>query len=155
MTQNVSSSTSTPGASTATTADSPLISSDRVEGTKVYDPSGKDIGTIKRLMIDKVSGRVAYVLIGFGGFLGIGQEEYAIPWDKLDYDPNLGGYRTDVTQDQLKNAPSFYRDRDRSTAASTGGANGGSNLNDYQWNDRSREQELHDYYAVAYYWEED
>ena len=58
-----------------------LIESDRVEGTTtVYDPRGKSIGSIKRLMIEKVSGRVAYAVLSFGGFLGMGAEEHAT-WD--------------------------------------------------------------------------
>jgi hypothetical protein len=77
-----------------------LIESDRVEGTTVYDPQGNDIGSIKRLMIEKVSGRVAYAVMSFGGFLGIGAEEHSIPWNKLTYDTNLGGYRTDITEQQ-------------------------------------------------------
>ena len=112
----------------------PLIESDRVEGTTMYDPRGNDIGSIKRLMIDKLSGRVAYAVMSFGGFLGIGEDEYAIPWSKLTYDPSLGGYRTDITEDQLKGAPAFSRDRQ------------------YDWSDREREQELHDYYRTQYYW---
>jgi hypothetical protein len=58
----------------------PLIESDRVEGTTVYDPRGNEIGSIKRLMIDKLSGRVAYAVMAFGGFLGMGAEEHAVPW---------------------------------------------------------------------------
>jgi len=112
----------------------PLIESDRVEGTSVYDPRGNDIGSIKRLMIDKLSGRVAYAVLSFGGFLGIGEDEYAIPWSKLIYDTSLGGYRTDITEDQLKGAPAFSRDRQ------------------YDWSDRKREQELHDFYRTPYYW---
>jgi PRC-barrel domain len=54
----------------------PLIESDRVEGTTVYDPQGNNIGTIKRLMIEKLSGRVAYAIMSFGGFLGMGTEEH-------------------------------------------------------------------------------
>ena len=50
----------------------PVIESDRVEGTAVYDPNGKHIGTIKRLMIEKVSGRITYAVMTFGGFLSIG-----------------------------------------------------------------------------------
>jgi sporulation protein YlmC with PRC-barrel domain len=61
----------------------PLIESDRVEGTTVYDPSGAKIGSIKRLMIDKLSGKVAYSVMSFGGFLGIGEEEHVVPWNKL------------------------------------------------------------------------
>jgi len=112
----------------------PLIESDRVEGTKVYDPSDNHIGSIKRLMIDKISGKVAYAVMSFGGFLGIGDEEHAIPWNKLDYDPELGGFRTDITEQQLRGAPGFYRDRD------------------YEWSDRARERELHDYWSAPYYW---
>src|SRR5919106_5360684 len=89
----------------------PLIESDRVEGTTVYDPNGNNVGSIKRLMIEKLSGRVAYAVLSFGGFLGIGEEEHAVPWNKLTYDTNLGGYRTDVTENQLRGAPTFWRDR--------------------------------------------
>ena len=113
----------------------PLIESDRVEGTNVYDPAGKSIGEIKRLMIEKLSGKVSYAVMSFGGFLGIGEEEHAIPWNKLEYDTSLGGYRTDITESQLKGAPTFYRDRD------------------YDWLDRARERELHDYWGAPYYWD--
>lgn len=112
----------------------PLIESERVEGTMVYDPRGNKIGPIKRLMIEKIGGRVAYAVMSFGGFLGMGQEEHTIPWNKLTYDTNLGGYRTDITETQLRGAPAFSRDRD------------------YDWTDRTREQELHDYYGTRYYW---
>ena len=112
----------------------PLIESDRVEGTTVYDREGNDIGSIKRLMIEKLSGQVAYAVMSFGGFLGMGSEEHTIPWSKLNYDTSLGGYRTDITEDQLRGAPTFYRDQD------------------WDWSDRNREQELHDYYRAPYYW---
>jgi len=112
----------------------PLIESDRVEGTTVYDPQGKNIGSIKRLMIEKISGRVAYSVMSFGGFLGMGTEDHAIPWNKLTYDTRLGGYRTDITEQQLRGAPAFSRDRN------------------YDWTDRSRERELHDHYGAPYYW---
>jgi sporulation protein YlmC with PRC-barrel domain len=112
----------------------PLIESDRVEGTAVYDPQGNHIGSIKRLMIDKKTGKVAYTVMSFGGFLGIGEEEHTVPWNKLDYDTLLGGFRTDVTEEQLRGAPTFYRDRD------------------FDWSDRKRERELHDYWNTPYYW---
>jgi hypothetical protein len=57
-----------------------LIESDRVEGTTVYDPSGNNMGSIKRLMIEKINGKVAYAVMSFGGFLGLGAEEHTIPW---------------------------------------------------------------------------
>jgi sporulation protein YlmC with PRC-barrel domain len=112
----------------------PLIESDRVEGTAVYDPNGKHLGSIKRLMIEKISGKVAYAVMSFGGFLGMGEDEHTIPWRKLNYDTGLGGYRTDITEDQLRGAPTFYRERD------------------YAWTDRDRERELHDYWKVPGYW---
>lgn len=112
----------------------PLIESDRVEGTEVFGAGDKHIGSIKRVMIDKKSGQVAYLVIGFGGFLGLGEDHYTIPWGKLSYDTALGGYRTDLTEEQIKNAPDFYR-RDG-----------------YGWQEREKESELHSYYGVAPYW---
>ena len=73
----------------------PLIESDRVEGTSVYSTNGDSIGSVKRLMIDKVSGRVAYAVVSFGGFLGLGSDEFTVPWSKLTYDTlaRIGWYR--------------------------------------------------------------
>ena len=88
-----------------------LIASDRVEGTSVCDPnSGKTIGTIQRLMIDKLSGKVAYAVMTFGGFLGFGERHYPIPWSALRYDQRWGAYVTDITPEQLKDAPSHAAD---------------------------------------------
>lgn len=112
----------------------PLIESDRVDGTAVYGPNGDHIGSIKRMMIDKLSGKVAYAVMSFGGFLGMGTEEHAVPWGNLTYDPSLGGFRTPITEDQLKRAPTFYREKD------------------YNWSDRDREKELHDYWGARPYW---
>jgi len=121
-------------ATTRSRTSKPLIESDRVEGTTVYAPDGTDIGSIKRLMIDKVSGKVAYAVMSFGGFLGMGADEFTVPWGKLNYDTSLGGYRTDITESQLRNAPTFYRERD------------------YDWNDRESERELHEYWRSPIYW---
>jgi hypothetical protein len=105
----------------------PIIESDRVEGTTVFDPGGTQIGTIKRLLIEKVSGRVVYVDVTFGGFLGLGVHHHTIPWEKLTYDPEHSGYRTDITAEQVKGAPAFYGD-------------------DQIWPDRKRETEALDYW---------
>ena len=72
-----------------------LIASDRVEGTPVRRSDGEKIGTIERLMIDKISGNVAYAVLSFGGFLGLGQKHAPIPWAKLSYDPTLAAYHLD------------------------------------------------------------
>lgn len=95
---------------------SSMISSNSVSGTEVYGTDGAHVGTIDHLMIDKQSGNVAYAVMTFGGFLGIGAEHYPIPWKKLAYDTVKRGYRTDITEEQLSSAPKaaddWYRDRD-------------------------------------------
>jgi hypothetical protein len=112
----------------------PLIESGRVEGTTVYGPNGENIGSIKRLMIEKLSGRVAYAVMSFGGFLSMGDQEHAVPWNTLHYDPSLGGYRTNFTEQQLRGAPAYSRDPN------------------CDWSDRKREKELHGHYRAPYYW---
>ena len=87
----------------------PLIESDRIEGTAVFDASGKRIGTIKRLVIEKTSGHVVYAVTSFGGFLGAGSETHTVPWDQLHYDTKLHGYHTTITAEQLRKAPEFSR----------------------------------------------
>jgi hypothetical protein len=108
-----------------------LIGSDKVEGTAVYGANDEKIGSIERVMIDKISGRVSYAVLSFGGFLGIGDEHYPLPWQSLKYDTNLGGYRTGITESQLKGAPKY------------------SNDNAWNWNDPARTRAVNDYYGVA------
>lgn len=107
-----------------------LIGSDKVEGTAVYGRDDKKIGSVQRVMIDKVSGKVAYAVISFGGFLGIGEDYYPLPWPKLKYDTDLGGYRVDVTEEQLTGAPKYNRS------------------SDWNWEDRARDRSVYDYYRV-------
>ncbi len=107
-----------------------LIGSDKVEGTPVYGRDDNKIGTIQRVMIDKISGKVAYAVMSFGGFLGMGEDYYPMPWASLKYDTNLGGYRVSVTENQLKGAPKFNRNTD------------------WDWSDRARDHTIHDYYRT-------
>jgi sporulation protein YlmC with PRC-barrel domain len=88
-----------------------LIASNRVEGTAVYDRSGNKLGTISHFMVSKRQGSVAYAVLSFGSFLGMGGEEYTLPWDKLEYDKAQGGYVVDMTEEQLKGAPRYEQDR--------------------------------------------
>ena len=81
------------------------VSSADVNGTAVYSPAGDHLGKIDHLVIDKVSGNIAYAVMAFGGFLGLGANEHPLPWKKLRYDPSLGGYVTDITKEQLEAAP--------------------------------------------------
>jgi hypothetical protein len=111
-----------------------LIASDRVEGTPVRRSDGSKVGTIERLMIDKLSGNVAYAVLSFGGFLGMGQKHAPIPWARLSYDRMLGAYHLDLTDEELYRAPSVAADQE------------------FDWGDRSREVEIHNYYRVPPYW---
>ena len=84
-----------------------LISSDRVEGTNVYDRAGNHLGSIESLMITKVEGKVAYAVLSFGGFLGLGPEHFPVPWAELSYSPEQGGYIVSLTEEQLRGAPRY------------------------------------------------
>ena len=110
-----------------------LIGSDKVEGTAVYGTDGQKLGTVERVMIDKLSGNVAYAVIGYGGFLGIGEDHYPTPWSTLKYDTRLGGYVIGIPAEQLKGAPRY------------------SNDDDWAWS-RENDQRVYDYYKVAPYW---
>jgi hypothetical protein len=107
-----------------------LIGSDKVEGTNVYDAEGEKIGSIERVMIDKLSGKVSYAVLGFGGFLGLGNDHYPLPWQSLKYNTELGGYQTMVPADQIKRAPKYASD------------------NDWNWGDPGRTRAVNDYYGV-------
>ncbi|SFB73879.1 PRC-barrel domain-containing protein [Polaromonas sp. OV174] len=89
---------------------SSIISSDKVNGTNVYNPTGEKLGSVDCLMIDKLSGKVRYAVMEFGGFLGMGTERYPLPWETLKYDTSKGGYVVSLVKDQLENAPRYERD---------------------------------------------
>jgi hypothetical protein len=78
-----------------------LISSEKVDGTAVYDTKDAKLGSIHHLMIDKFTGHVEYAVMSFGGFLGIGENYYPLRWRKLTYDTRLGGYRVDLNRSGL------------------------------------------------------
>jgi sporulation protein YlmC with PRC-barrel domain len=86
-----------------------LIASDKVEGTNVYRSNGESVGEIERVMIDKRDGKVAYAVMSFGGFLGIGEDYYPLPWSRLTYNERLGGYEVNINEAELKNAPKYGR----------------------------------------------
>ena len=84
-----------------------LIASDKVEGTDVFGRDGARIGAVANFMVDKVTGRVAYAVVAFGGFLGLGERRFPLPWAALTYDPSRGGYVVDVDRARLDAAPSL------------------------------------------------
>ena len=85
-------------------------------------------------MVDKRSGQVAYAVMSFGGFLGIGGSYHPLPWKVLDYDTRMGGYVVDLDKQRLQGAPSY----------TAGEAEG-------YWSDRSRGRGIDDYYGVRPY----
>lgn len=92
---------------TTTSITSDVISSERVEGTKVYNTAGEKLGSIDDLMIDKISGQVRYAVLEFGGFLGMGTDRYPIPWNMLKYDTTQDGYVVPLDKAILEGAPRY------------------------------------------------
>lgn len=87
-----------------------LIASNKVEGTPVYDMGGERLGSIHNFMVDKFRGKVLYaVLKHSSGFLGLDDRYYPLDWDQLTYDTRLGGYRIEMTEDDLKRSGSWDR----------------------------------------------
>lgn len=85
----------------------PMIASDRVEGTLVFNRAGERLGRVERFMVDKVSGHAQYAVMSFGGLFGIGNRHYPLPWKALDFEPEKGGYVVDVTKEQIEGAPGY------------------------------------------------
>ena len=110
-----------------------LISAEKVSGTEVYNPSGETLGEVRDVMLDKRSGRVAYAIMAFGGFVGIGRNYFPLPWSTLRYDTRKEGYVVDLSKDLLKAAPSYAAEKMPT------------------W-DRGYESQIHDYYKVPPYW---
>ena len=119
----------------ATDESSSLISSDKVEGTAVYDRRGEKLGSIHSVMIDKISGKVAYAVMSFGGFLGMGDSYHPLPWHVLTYDTGQGGYVVDLDRNKLEGAPTYATSETPN------------------WSDRRWGQRVHDYYGSRPYWE--
>ena len=84
-----------------------VISSDKVEGTSVYNMLGDKLGSIDDLMIDKHSGHVRNAVLEFGGFLGMGTDRYPMPWSIMKYDTAKGGYVVPLDKEKLENAPHY------------------------------------------------
>jgi hypothetical protein len=87
-----------------------LITAGRVNGTPVFNRLGEKIGQVDDLSIHKVSGRVIYALVSFGGFLGIGERIHPLPWSVLDYDTEKDGYVVSLDKAELKAAPNYGKD---------------------------------------------
>jgi hypothetical protein len=111
------------------------MAADTLEGDDVVSAQGEDLGNIKSIMIDVPSGRVAYAVLSSGGFLGIGDKLFAIPWNALTLDADNKCFVLNVDKERLKNAPGFDKDHWPSMA-------------DQRW-----ATEVHSYYQARPYWE--
>jgi hypothetical protein len=110
-----------------------LIACDKVEGTTVKNRTGETLGSIHDVMIDKFTGKVAYAVMSFGGFLGIGERYHPLPWSVLTYDPDAGAYVA-ISTSARSRAPR----RSTATRQSMGKT--------------ARGARVHDYYKVPPYW---
>ncbi|MCG2578723.1 PRC-barrel domain-containing protein [Dechloromonas sp. XY25] len=111
-----------------------VMASDTLEGDDVVNVQGEDLGEIKDIMIDVRNGKVAYAVLSSGGFLGIGDKLFAIPWSALTLDANQKRFVLDVDKEKLKNAPGFDKHHWPSMADPT-------------W-----AQQVHEYYGQRTYW---
>jgi hypothetical protein len=112
-----------------------LIAAHQVQGTTVYNTELEKLGSVDDIMIDKASGRIAYAVLTFGGFLGIGDQFYPLPWEKLSYNTEMGGYIVDIDRATLEGAPSYA---DKAAAS---------------WDDASWGRDVYAHYGVHPYWD--
>jgi hypothetical protein len=111
-----------------------LIASDKVEGTFVYNLKDEHIGTVHNFMVDKSTGRVAYAVMSFGGFLGIGKSFHPLPWRVLKYDTSRGGFVVDLDRSRLEKAPSYASD------------------DTPNWSDQAYGNRIDAFYGMSPYW---
>ena len=107
-----------------------------LKGDTVVNSSGDDLGTIEAIMLDVTGGRVAYAVLSFGGFLGMGSKYFAVPWSAFTLDAGEKRFILGVSKDRLENAPGFNKDHWPSMA------------------DRTWATEVHAYYDVTPYWDD-
>ncbi|TGC08526.1 PRC-barrel domain-containing protein [Methanolobus halotolerans] len=84
-----------------------VLSTSSVEGDSVINPQGEDLGKIEDIMLDLDEGMIAYAVLSFGGFLGIGDKLFAVPWKALSKKPDAHSFILNVDKDTLENAPGF------------------------------------------------
>jgi hypothetical protein len=82
-----------------------------VIGTKVVNAQNEDLGKIEDLVIEGGSGRVQYAVLSFGGFLGLGDKDFLIPWNAFSFDVTNNRAMLNIDKDRLKNAPGFDKDK--------------------------------------------
>ena len=114
-----------------------VMTANTLEGNPVENPQGEDLGEIEDIMLDVPRGKIAYAVLSFGGFLGVGNKLFAIPWNALTLNADRKCFVLDVDKERLKKAPGFDKDNWPSMASPT-------------W-----ASDIHSYYGVRPYWESD
>jgi hypothetical protein len=99
-----------------------ILSAGTVAGDRVRNLTGEDLGKIEDVMLDVGAGRIAYAVLSFGGFLGVGDKLFAIPWETLALDAENKCFILDVPKTQLESAPGFDKDNWPDMADRTWGA---------------------------------
>lgn len=87
-----------------------LMGAETLIGNDVYNENNEDLGDIKDIMLDMTNGRISYAVLSFGGFLGMGERLFAVPWDALKLDTENKRFVLNVDKDRLENAPGFDKD---------------------------------------------
>lgn len=113
-----------------------ILSANTLEGDRVKNSAGEDLGKIDEIMIDIPSGRVAYAVLSFGGVLGIGNKLFAVPWSILSVDEDEECFVLEMDQRTLQTAPGFDKDDWPDMADVTWGS------------------EIFKHYGITPYWEE-
>lgn len=112
-----------------------VLSASSIIGDSVRNSDNEDLGSIEELMIDLNSGRIAYAVLSFGGFLGLGDKLFAIPWHALKVLPEEHAFLLEVDQETLKTAPGFDK-------------NNWPDMADPQWG-----SQIYNFYGQRGYWE--
>ena len=112
-----------------------IMSASSFEGETVVNPQGETIGEIEEIMLDVRGGRIAYAVLAVGGFLGIAQKYFAIPWHAFTMDTDNHRFVLDVDKERLSKAPGFDKDHWPSMA------------------DETWALQVHTYYSMRPYWE--
>ena len=112
-----------------------IMAASSFEGETVVDAQGENIGEIEEIMLDVRSGRIAYAVMSVGGFLGIGEKYFAVPWHALTMDTDNHRFILDIDKERLRNAPGFDKEHWPTMA-------------DPRW-----AGDLHAYYGSRPYWE--
>lgn len=88
-----------------------LMGADTLVGNDVYNEKAEDLGDIKEIMLDMNTGKISYAVLSFGGFLGMGEKLFAVPWQALKLDPEHKRFILDVEKERLETAPGFDKDK--------------------------------------------